>query len=287
MTENYQSSTWRLGRLWNWLTEPAASIEGPGRRRQAQLLASLLVSFIAVIVLVAVALVLLLPLGPVLQGLRILLIAGVNVFFIVAYGLNRAGRYTPAAVLTVTVSAIGAFVVTLNGVFGRTSYRSDDVSLLVYILVPVLFGSMLLSTPALLAIITLNIAGMLILPVLFPHITFSSITFVVSTLVMWATQHRNQLEKDRQAELVEKEERYRSLLETTFEGIAIYEGGRLVDANPGFARMFGYTLSQVAGMPVLDFAAEGSRDLIAQNVEVGVEQPFGPSQNAACDPDRY
>ncbi len=215
MTENHKprSSTWRLGRLWNRLTEPADSIKEPGRRRQARLLSALLVSLIAVTVPATVVLGLRMPYRFVLQNPVIPLIMSIDVLLSLAYGLNRAGRYTVAAALAVGISNIGAFAMAINSFLGGTPYASDDVNLLVYIVVPVLFGGILLSIPALIAIVALNMVGMLILPVLFPQITFSSIivgpfSFVltVSILVVLATQYRNRLERDRQAELVEKKD---------------------------------------------------------------------------------
>jgi PAS domain S-box-containing protein len=82
--------------------------------------------------------------------------------------------------------------------------------------------------------------------------------------------------KRRQAEqdLRESEERFRSLSEATFEGIAVHEKGVILEANEAFARMFGYERGEVIGMNALDFAAPESRDLVRQNILLGSEKPY-------------
>jgi PAS domain S-box-containing protein len=63
-----------------------------------------------------------------------------------------------------------------------------------------------------------------------------------------------QVEADRQ--LREREEQYRSIFESTYDGLLIMDlEGRLVEANPAFCRMYGYTHEEVIGMHVNAFAA--------------------------------
>ncbi len=273
-----------LRNIWYRLTEPDASIKKPERRYQARLLASLLIAFILL-----TALIVLTSGVPNLIGTSIFplqtadfyLVVSTAVFLVIAYGLNRAGRYTPAAVLTVGTISIAVFA-TAVAVFAGANpyYDSADPSVLAYLAVPVLFASVLLPVPATVIVVALNVIGVLLVPVFFPQVTFEAIatgptSFIPAMYVFLTltTHHRNRLESHRQAELAEKEERYRSLLEATFEGTIVSEGGRLVDANTGFVRMFGYAPPEVIGMPLLDFIAEGSRELTARNVEAGVERP--------------
>ncbi len=65
-------------------------------------------------------------------------------------------------------------------------------------------------------------------------------------------------------ELRESEERLRAIFEAGFEGLVIHNAGdgMILDANPAFERMFGYTLSELAGKSVLDLVAPESRDLV-------------------------
>jgi two-component system NtrC family sensor kinase len=82
------------------------------------------------------------------------------------------------------------------------------------------------------------------------------------------------IDQGQQADLVEQEERYRGLLETAFEGIAIYHDGEIIDANTGLARMFGYTLPELIGMPVMAFIAEEAQDQILRDVEANGERSY-------------
>lgn len=52
-----------------------------------------------------------------------------------------------------------------------------------------------------------------------------------------------------------REARFRALCEASMEGIAISRNGEILDANPAFARMFGYELAEVIGRHVLAFIA--------------------------------
>jgi len=74
--------------------------------------------------------------------------------------------------------------------------------------------------------------------------------------------------------LRESERRFRTLSEAGFEGIAIHDKGRILEANQALATMFGYELSEVIGMHALDFTAPESRDLLLQNILSSYREPF-------------
>jgi len=74
--------------------------------------------------------------------------------------------------------------------------------------------------------------------------------------------------------LRESEERFSRLAGATFEGLVIHERGKILDANPAFARMFGYELFEVIGMHALDFTAPQSRDLLWQGILSRREESF-------------
>ncbi|MGB7922223.1 MAG: ATP-binding protein [Pyrinomonadaceae bacterium] len=70
------------------------------------------------------------------------------------------------------------------------------------------------------------------------------------------------------------EERFRQLSEATFEGVAVHEQGRLIDANETLAAMFGYVPAEVVGMNTLQLVAPGSHDLVTKNAQAKNEKPF-------------
>lgn len=82
--------------------------------------------------------------------------------------------------------------------------------------------------------------------------------------------------KHRQTEeaLRESKERFSRFSEATFEGISIVERGVLIDANPQWAQMLGYELSEVIGKNPLDFVAPESRDLVQRNSLAGYEDAY-------------
>jgi PAS domain S-box-containing protein len=76
------------------------------------------------------------------------------------------------------------------------------------------------------------------------------------------------------ADLRKSELKFRRLTEATFEGVIIHENGILLEANPSALRMFGYELNEIAGRHVLEFAAEGSHEVIKKNILAPGEEPY-------------
>jgi hypothetical protein len=94
---------------WDWLTEPSAAISEPDQRRQARLLAGLLVSLMPLTILAS--------LTPLIVPARVatwpneeFYIAMVAlIFFAASYGLSRTRRYMAAAALMVAVLSMATF----------------------------------------------------------------------------------------------------------------------------------------------------------------------------------
>jgi PAS domain S-box-containing protein len=84
----------------------------------------------------------------------------------------------------------------------------------------------------------------------FDYMFVFNVLFVVSGyLVGRYTRH---IESQSRA-LVESEERYRSLFESSFVGIVVHENGTIVEANTGFLKSLGYPPSEVIGKPIFQF----------------------------------
>ncbi|MGF1939250.1 MAG: PAS domain S-box protein [Nostoc sp. ChiQUE02] len=77
--------------------------------------------------------------------------------------------------------------------------------------------------------------------------------------------------KQTEVALLESETRFRLLAEATFEAIAITEQGILLDTNQTCAEMFGYELSELIGMRVMDFTAPGYQEQVMQKIRSGDE----------------
>jgi PAS domain S-box-containing protein len=74
-------------------------------------------------------------------------------------------------------------------------------------------------------------------------------------------------QKRAQEALRQSEERYRAVIERAAEGIYLVdaETGRVLDANPAFCRLLGYTREEVLGMSIYDFL-DHDREEIEQNI---------------------
>ena len=72
----------------------------------------------------------------------------------------------------------------------------------------------------------------------------------------------------------DREERFQGLSDATFEGIALSEGGRVLEVNRPFVEMFGYEVSEVVGMPAVDFVAPESREAVAEHISTGSPEPY-------------
>ena len=80
--------------------------------------------------------------------------------------------------------------------------------------------------------------------------------------------------KQAEEALRESEERFRTLAEASFEGIAIHDKGKVLSANQTLAAMFGHELPEIIGMHALDFAAPESRGLLLEGMSTRSEEPF-------------
>ncbi len=74
--------------------------------------------------------------------------------------------------------------------------------------------------------------------------------------------------------LRESEQRFRAFYESAFEGVAISEKGVIVDVNDRAVELLGYTRQELIGMPVRDVVAPEDRELVAQNIRSGYDEPY-------------
>ncbi len=255
---------WLRG-VWDWLITPSVPNPQPDVLRQARLLAAMLVVVVS--------------LGALIEALTIefdryqdyggyLLFLAAVVLLSLAFFLNRAGRLAVATWITVIVPSVAIFVLTFS-----TGGQPVDVDFLNFLFVPLLFASVFLPERMILVLTLLYLAGMgsaAFLPGMDVYqlaLGPASFISVSSGMIYLIFHHRNVLEADRRRELVEKEERYRTLLETGYEGVCILADGKILDANSNFARLFGYKLSEVVGEPVLKLLPEELRPEMVASIQ--------------------
>jgi diguanylate cyclase (GGDEF)-like protein len=145
------------------LIETAAALPEQERRRMRLLswllLALMLLTGLALAVALAFN-----PAGSPLRGRYGGLIAVLIALIFVAYGLNRTGHYTASAWLTVAAASLGPW----GSAILDKSILAGTFTALIYTMLPVFLSSLLLSVWATALVAALQIAGLLLVPVLYP-----------------------------------------------------------------------------------------------------------------------
>jgi diguanylate cyclase (GGDEF)-like protein/PAS domain S-box-containing protein len=233
--------------FWSAWIEPAASLSG-APRRDARLLAALLVVLIGLGAVTAALQVFMLPgfaASAAVIGTGLALLVG-------AYVVLRRGAYRPAAWLTVAVSALIPLVSMLA--------NPQDVLAPAFLVVSVGLASVLLGARALWATAAGNVAGLILVATLAGRTVGGdwvvAPSFVVITaMLLWMSQrHRAALEHDRQATLAGSEERARRIFETSaaINGISRLRDGVFIDVNETFLRVLGLRREEVIGRSSLE-----------------------------------
>jgi PAS domain S-box-containing protein len=91
----------------------------------------------------------------------------------------------------------------------------------------------------------------------------------ITGVAMDVTERKRAQEAQAQSEAL-----YRKVIEASFDGIDLTEEGVVREANRGFAEMFGYSMDEVVGRPILDFVADESADMVRQRIAEGLEGTY-------------
>ncbi len=75
----------------------------------------------------------------------------------------------------------------------------------------------------------------------------------------------------------ENAQRLQSLFDGVFEGICLHDGGKILDANQSFAKMFGYERRETFGKMVTDFVIPEVRSQVLEKVHTMNEIPYESS----------
>lgn len=242
--------------VWTWLTQPRPNItvESPEKRRQMSLLSSSLVGLIVLGALLTVMPFILEPANyPANDPVNVISAATIGVL-VFAYALNQRGNYTVAATLTLGVIIAAIAVATLTN-------PPDSYDILNYLVIPVLFASILLPLRANAVLVTVciglmltiagtaQVEGMFTVPVLF----FS----IVALLILIIMRNRDLVERDRQSSLAESEERFRKIFMEAPMGMAMIDKERrFVRVNTYLCTMLGYSANELQQMGIDDILHE-------------------------------
>jgi diguanylate cyclase (GGDEF)-like protein/PAS domain S-box-containing protein len=264
-----------LAAIGRQLILPAPSVPYALQRR-SRLLSILLLSLIALAVFAVGASFLANPHVSPLPGAYLpVTILGLS-FLATAYFLNRAGRYTLAAALTVAVSAIGVWA---SIVANRIDFNLNATQI-PYVLLAVLLSTMLLPARVTTILAVATLAGLLLVPRLIPSLpaeafisVFVFTSFIALLMVVSATiSEYDQAEIGRQTRAhLDSEHSFHQLFAASPDAIVLIDPHHplvpwgIVDCNEVACRMNGYTRDEMLG----------------QSIDLLNEAPGAPAERAA------
>jgi PAS domain S-box-containing protein len=92
--------------------------------------------------------------------------------------------------------------------------------------------------------------------------------------LMMHIQRGEEILKKSKSKLIDSNNRFKSLSDTTFEGVIIMDKGIIVEANEHASRMFGYSGKELIGKEGLNFITPEKRDLAKFNLNSGFEEKY-------------
>ena len=254
--------------FWQRLTEPPKTIQDPEQRRKTRLLMVLLLFCIPLGLATSVTIVL----APVTTYPWPSLIILSTVLLVIAFAINRAGHYKNAALLLIGTSTLVFFGIALPD-----GARPGNALLLIYLIVPVLISSTLLPGRPTVVLVVLIVIGLGIYSMVYADAATRVITtfwVVVSGLALVIERGRSATEASRRMDVAERERQYRGQFEAIADAIHINADGVIIDVNPAFEQMFGYSRDEIIGRLVLDFIPEDMHRLVLQSRHTRSEVPY-------------
>ncbi|MBK8796069.1 MAG: GAF domain-containing protein [Anaerolineales bacterium] len=244
--------------MWDLLTAPSPLVRARDQQRQARLVATLFLGLVPISIFFTMMPLLVFQGGQgVLEGQGAHVVLLILVVAVIAYVISRTQYHRLSAVLLIAMSLLAVIAMVW------LQDESDYVGLC-YLVLPVLLASVLLSNPIALCVTLVELTLIYITQKFFFNYDLSLImtgpfrfVLVTSTVILVIAWHRNAAEQDRQAELAESETRYRNVVEQASEGIALYaiENTRVVETNPAYQTMLGYSADEMLGLTLYDIVA--------------------------------
>ncbi|GEM_PF-2014344 len=251
----WQSWKQHMARLALRLVEPASSLQDPEARLNARLLAALLLALAGMELVGALAISSMTdPAGAaaVLWGATVPLLG--------IYVLSRTRYYKWAAALSILFSSLMPYL-TLALAAPRLTPEQLFLALSLLFL-PIVLASLFFTARITAICATLIDLSLLLIPVFIPSIdrtvvnTALGLVLTVSALVVVLMYHRRQIERLRQATLVESEARYRRLTENAQDIIYRFDfvpQRRITYINPAVNDALGYSPDEFYADPDLFF----------------------------------
>ena len=258
----------RFAPLWNRLTEPAVVIQGQDERRQAQLLSALLLvealSNLIVLVIRLIDSTNHWTFNPINSVFALIFTLGM-------YALSRTRYSRWIAYLNIAVVyAVFLFV------FLRQLNEPNIAS--TYFLSVVLLAGLLYS-PFWKVIFTAVVVTvtLIFLAWFTPNIhPLTQNGAIFSIMLTWLITVIAYIQRNYLTQLHDSEDRVRHLMDANFEAIVVFTpDDGILDVNPAFERMLGYSQEQVIGWHLFHFVTHGdSRRLLQNDINSLIQYPL-------------
>ena len=254
------------------MIDPPPEITDAQQRHQSRLLSALL---LIVILLGSVSGLVQLLIVPGFLS-TFIAIGGAVVILAIAYALTRTRYYLFAATIASLTPFVASYICLLT--------NPKDESAIIFMLVGVLLSSILLNQWFTIGIASLNLLGLLLLPLLQPAWVFSDLLgkvsyhIIISALIIIAMRHRDRVERDGKKELLENELKFRSIFDNSVDAIGVSKAGIHAMVNPAYVKMFGYdTADRLVGKSILDLIAPPERSQILEYIRSRAAGESAPS----------
>ncbi len=168
------------------------------------------------------------------------------------YAASRTVYFRMTARVTIAMISLLTF---LSAIPDRRD--ATDANLLVYLLLPVLFSSLVLSVRATALLILAQTAGLVIYPYVFPEISADSmwtgyITFT-SLMILMGVRYWRMLESDRRSDLEASEARYRVLFDDIDDAVFVHDlDGRILEVNAAACRRLEFSRADLRRMRITE-----------------------------------
>ena len=277
-TRYYRALSEAASRLERWLIKPSPAVINRLDRRQASLLAALLLGLLVMGTVWGVTW----EIGhrdqngissdTVITDVSIVVLA-------LLYALSRTAYFRATARLSIAMISIATFLSAIPD-----HHDATDSNLLVYLLLPVLFSSIILSVRATALLILVQTVGLLIYPYVFPGSSTTAtytvyITFTSLALLM-GVRYWRLLEGDQRADLEASETRYRALFDDIDDAVFVHDlEGYILEVNAAACRRLGYSRADLLRMRMTEIEAPsfaaGFADRMARQLAEGGLQVMG------------
>jgi PAS domain S-box-containing protein len=222
-----------MGRSLGALVEPACAVARGDDRRDARLLATVLIAIVCLGTGSAFAQ---LAFVPGFFPSFCVIVAAMAVL-LAAYALSRTVHFRLGAAIAVMVCILACFATLAS--------NPTDATAPAFMVIPVLVASTFLPLRAAAVMAMSSALGLVAFgalnPAIDPHVLWAGGAFfvIISSLLLVLARHRTLVERDRHAAVAESEARYRALFRATFDGLMVLHDGIIVEVNDASARIFG------------------------------------------------